>query len=56
MIINVGGLHVRTQGKAMRSASQGQRLMVKNLRSQQVVQTIVESAGAVRVLFQGAEG
>ncbi|MDQ6998998.1 MAG: flagellar basal body P-ring formation chaperone FlgA [Mariprofundus sp.] len=56
MIVEFGGLHVRTQGKAMRSAQQGQRLLVKNLRSQQVVQAIVESAGAVRVLFQGAEG
>jgi len=56
MIIDFGGLHVRTQGKAMRSASQGQRLMVKNLRSQQVVQTIVEGAGSVRVVFRGVKG
>ena len=56
MIIDFGGLHVRTQGKAMRSAGQGQRLMVKNLRSQQVVQTIVEGAGSVRVVFRGVKG
>jgi len=56
MLLDLGGLHVRTQGKAMRSAGMGQRVMVKNLRSQEVVQTIVEGAGAVRVLFRGVTG
>jgi len=56
MILDFGGLHVRTQGKAMRSASKGERLLVKNLRSKEVVQTVVEGAGAVRVILQGATG
>jgi len=56
MMIELGGLHVRTQGKAMRSASLGQRLMVKNIRSQTVVQAIVNGAGSVRVPFRGVAG
>jgi len=56
MMIDLGGLHVRTRGKAMRSASRGQRVMVKNLRSKEVVQTVVEGAGTVRVLFRGVTG
>jgi len=56
MMLDLGGLHVRTQGKAMRSASRGQRVMVKNLRSKEVVQTVVVGAGAVRVLFRGVTG
>jgi len=56
IILDVGGLHLRTQGKAMRSASRGQRVQVKNLRSQEVVQAVVEGAGAVRVLYRGVTG
>jgi len=56
MIIELGGLHVRTQGRAMRSASLGQRLMVKNIHSQTVVQAIVDGAGSVRVPFRRIAG
>ena len=49
IIFDLGHLHIRTEGKAMRSAKQGDRLMVRNLRSKEVIQTIAERAGIVRV-------
>ena len=49
IILDMGRLHVRTEGKALRSAGKGERLLVKNLRSQEVIQAVAESNGIVRV-------
>ena len=49
IVLDMGSLHIRTAGKALRSARQGERVMVKNLRSKTVVQAIAEQAGMVRI-------
>jgi len=56
IILDIGHLHVRAEGKALRSASRGERILIKNLRSKEVIQAIVEQAGAVRVQLRGVAG
>jgi len=56
IILDVGHLHVRAEGKALRSASRGERILIKNLHSKEVIQAIVEQAGAVRVQLRGITG
>ncbi len=53
IILDMGHLHVRAEGKALRSAHRGERVLVKNLRSKEVIQAIVEQAGAVRIQLRG---
>jgi len=53
IIIDIGYLHVRAEGKALRSAHRGERILVKNLRSKEVLQAVVEQAGAVRIHMRG---
>jgi len=53
IILDLGHLHVRAEGKALRSAHRGERILVKNLRSKEVIQAIVEQAGAVRIQLRG---
>jgi len=56
IILDIGHLHVRAEGKALRSARRGERILIKNLRSKEVIQAIVEQAGAVRVQLRGVTG
>ncbi|PJA33410.1 MAG: flagella basal body P-ring formation protein FlgA [Zetaproteobacteria bacterium CG_4_9_14_3_um_filter_53_7] len=56
VILDLGRLHVRSEGKALRSAGKGDRLQVKNLRSNEVIQTIVEDKNTVRVSLYGGQG
>jgi len=56
IILEAGRLHLRAQGKAMRSAAKGERLLVKNLRSKQVIQATAENRGTVRVRIYGGQG
>lgn len=53
MIANYGTLQVTAVGKALRSASIGDRIAVRNIKSKQVVQGIVASASAVHVITGG---
>jgi len=56
IILDMGHLHVRAEGKALRSANRGERILIKNLRSKEIIQAIVEQAGAVRVQLRGTTG
>jgi len=56
IMLDAGGLHIRAEGKALRSAGQGERIMVKNLRSQEMIQAVVEKTGLVRVSMNGGRG
>jgi len=56
IILEVGRLHVRAEGKALRSAGKGDRLKVQNMRSNEIIQTIVEDKNTVRVRFNGGQG
>ncbi|MDX8406552.1 MAG: flagellar basal body P-ring formation chaperone FlgA [Mariprofundus sp.] len=56
IILDMGGIHIRTQGKALRTAARGERLQVRNLRSKEIIQAVAESAGMVRVAFRGRRG
>jgi len=56
IMLDMGGLHIRTEGKALRTAGRGERLLVRNLRSNEVVQAIAEAAGTVRVNLNGVSG
>jgi len=56
ILLDMGNLHVRTEGKAMRTASRGERVLVKNIHSHEVLQAIAESAGVVRVTLRGISG
>lgn len=51
-----GRLLVRAEGKAMRSAGRGERILVRNLSSSQVIQAIVEQPGIVRALAGETRG
>lgn len=55
IILDLGRLHVRAEGKALRSAGKGDRLKVKNLRSNEVIQATVENRDTVRVSFNGRQ-
>lgn len=56
IILEAGGLHIRTEGTALRSAVAGERIMVRNMRSQEIIQAVVEKAGLVRVSLNGGQG
>jgi len=56
IMLDAGGLHIRAEGKALRTAGKGERIMVRNLRSQEVIQAVVEKTGLVRVSLQGGRG
>lgn len=56
ILLDIGHLHVRAEGQALRSARRGERILIKNLRSKEVIQAIVEQAGAVRVQLRGVTG
>ncbi len=51
ILLDIGGLHVRTEGKALRTANRGDRILVKNLRSHEIVQAIAEASGTVRIVL-----
>lgn len=50
MIASYGGLKVTAVGKVLRSASLGDRVSIRNLKSKQVVQGVVESASTVHII------
>jgi len=56
ILLDIGNLHVRAEGKALRTGSRGDRILVRNLRSHEVLQAVAEGAGTVRVLLRGATG
>jgi len=56
IILDTGRIHVRSEGKAMRNASRGERILVKNLRSNEVIQAIAEKTGVVRISLGGNQG
>jgi len=56
IILDMGGIHIRAEGKALRTAARGERLQVQNLRSKEIIQAVAESAGMVRVAFNGSRG
>jgi len=56
ILLDLGNLHVRTEGKALRTASRGERVLVKNLHSHEVLQGIAEDSGIVRVALRGIPG
>lgn len=53
MVANYGTLQVTATGKALRSASIGDRVAIRNVKSKQVVQGIVASASTVHVITGG---
>jgi len=56
ILLDVGGLHIRAEGKAMRSAGKGESIPVRNLRSHEMIQAVVEQTGLVRVSLNGGRG
>jgi len=56
IVLDAGRIHIRSEGKAMRNAKRGERIMVKNLRNNEVIQAIAESAGVVRVSLRENQG
>ncbi|GAV19428.1 flagella basal body P-ring formation protein FlgA [Mariprofundus micogutta] len=57
IILDLGHLHVRAEGKALRSGGKGDRLLVQNLRSKEVLQATIENRDTVRVRFNnGRQG
>jgi len=56
ILLDAGGIHIRTAGKALRAAARGDRLKVKNLRSNEIIQVVAESPGIVRIIFNGSRG
>ena len=56
IMLDMGRLHVRTAGKALRTAGRGERILVKNLRSHEVLQGVAEDSGVVRVQLRGISG
>lgn len=50
MIASYGGLKVTAMGKVLRSASLGDRVSIRNLKSKQVVQGVVASASTVHII------
>ncbi|MDQ6992435.1 MAG: flagellar basal body P-ring formation chaperone FlgA [Mariprofundus sp.] len=53
IMLDVGGLHIRTAGTALRAAKRGDRIMVRNARSKEIIQAIAEKRGLVRVALVG---
>ncbi len=56
IVLDAGPIHIRTAGKALRTVSRGERLLVRNVRSHEVIQAIAESSRTVRVAMDGAQG
>ncbi len=54
IIATIGSISVRAEGKALKAGSRGDRLLVQNLRSKQMVQAIVMDANTVIVQSGGA--
>jgi flagella basal body P-ring formation protein FlgA len=54
IVARVGSISVRAEGKALKSGSRGDRLLVQNLRSKQMMQAIVMDANTVHVRTGGA--
>lgn len=53
ILVEVGGIKVRAEGVALKSGSRGDRMLVKNTRSKQTIQSIVEDAHTVSVHLGG---
>ncbi|MDX8380821.1 MAG: flagellar basal body P-ring formation chaperone FlgA [Ghiorsea sp.] len=53
ILANVAGIKVRAQGVALKSGSRGDRMLVKNTRSNQRLQSIVQDAHTVTVYVGG---
>ncbi len=49
LVLEVGGLEVRSSGKALHAASHGQVVRVRNSQSQKIVEGVVAGDGVVRV-------
>lgn len=49
LVLEVGGLEVRSSGEALHAASQGQVVRVRNSQSQKIVEGVVAGDGVVRV-------
>lgn len=56
IVLDTGRIHIRSEGKAMRNAKRGDRILVRNLRSKEIVQAIAESNGVVRIALRGSKG
>jgi len=56
IMLDMGQLHIRTEGKALRTAGRGERILVKNLHSHEVLQAVAEDVGVVRVTLRGISG
>jgi len=54
IVAQVGPVSVRAAGKALKSGSRGDRLLVQNLRSKQMLQATIVDAHTVHVLTGGA--
>jgi len=54
IVVNIGSISVRAEGKALKAGSRGDRLLVQNLRSKQMVQAVVMDANTVYVQTGGA--
>ena len=56
IVLDAGRIHIRSEGKAMRNAKRGERVLVKNLRNNEIIQAIAEKAGVVRVSLRENQG
>jgi len=54
IIAQIGTISVRAEGKALKSGSRGDRLLVQNLRSKQMLQATIVDANTVHVITGGA--
>ncbi len=56
IVLDAGSIHIRTAGTALRTAARGERILVRNSRSREVIAAIAESRNTVRVAFTGSRG
>lgn len=49
LVLNYNGLQIRSSGKALKSATLGELVKVRNSQSQKIVEGVVEGEGLVRV-------
>ncbi len=56
IVLQTGRITIRSEGKALRNAKRGERIFVKNLRSNERIQGVAERAGVVRVYARGISG
>jgi len=54
--LDAGGVHILSRGLAMRTARQGERILVKNLNSNGLIQATAVRADLVRVSLNGEHG